>query len=167
MGTEQPKQMQQPEREIHSRPHLEALPGDDATAAVDSQPVGYAGGGGPPSAPLPRGWGLWLVCAIGVIMASLSMFALSKETMTGLDYFGPHWPPRLADLRVWAEFVLLIIGSACMFTSLVCIHAKWAAKKLEANQQVKSLRAKRLDKMSHGTIFGVICNYIGAMLSAL
>lgn len=159
--------MQQPEREIQYHPHLEALPDDDATAAVDSQPVGYAGGGGPPSAPLLGGWGLWFVCALGVILASLAMFALSKETLTGLDYFAPHWPPRLADLRVWAEFMLLIIGSACMFTSLVCIHAKWVAKKLEADQQVKSLKSKRLERMSDETIFGIICNYIGAMLSAL
>ncbi len=159
--------MNQPEREICHKPHLQAIADDELTAASDSRPVGYDGSGDPPSTSPSGNWGLWFVCAIGIIMASLAMVALSKETLTGLDYFGHHWPPRLADLRVWAEFVLLITGSACMFTALACLQAKWSARKLEADLQVKSLRAKRLDKMSDGTIFGIICNYIGAMLSAL
>lgn len=161
--------MQEPQRQA---PHLEALPhqDQDSTEAEAPEDMRASGGGGPPGNSLMKDGGLWTVCGFGVILFCLSLIALSKETITGTEHWGPHPFPlavSFADIRIYGEYLILIVGSACMFTSLACIRAKCAARKLETVQKVRTVQAKRLERISDQSIFGTIAQYIGAMLDKI
>lgn len=124
------------------------------------------GGGGPPGSSLMSGSGLWMIAALGAILMALALYGLSKETITGTEYYTMH-TFRLGDLRLWGEHLLLVTGAACFFTSLACMQARRRAKRLETSDQVKSLQSKRLERVCDQSIFGMIANYIGAFLGQM
>jgi len=127
----------------------------------------YDGGGGGPGKPtmMKDARGLWVIFAIGSILIAISLAALSRDP--GVWTYCQLYPFSFLQWRVFFELLLLIVGCGCFFVSLTCLMARSQARKLEkgSDGRVKSLRAKRQEKISDASIFGIIGEYIGALLN--
>lgn len=93
----------------------------------------------------------------------LSGFALSKDPAAATYYQHFSW---LGGLRVNFEQAILVIGGACSFTALAILREHSVAKKVEQGSKgkIKSIRAKRLEKLSDYDIFTVIAKCVGSFL---
>jgi len=163
------KQAEQPNLKLVS-----SEPALAATAATAAEQTSFAGGGGGGGGgtqitvyrPLMKDIkALWTICAIGSIMVVISLLALWKDPAAATykhNFF-------FTDCRVSCELLLLLVGSACFVTAISCLRALAQARKLEkgSHGRVKSLPAKRLEKMSDDSFFGIIGSYIAALLGCI
>jgi hypothetical protein len=155
-----PTPVQEPKKQ-DEEPRLSVVPNQSSASAKPQQPLFKGGGGG--GSLIKDASALWIICAFGSILVGLSLLALSNDPNTGTY----HMPGLglAGQLRVWCELMVLIIGSGCMFTSLVCLRARAQAAQIEEKSggSVKSLRAKKLDHVSNDTIIETICSYVAAL----
>ena len=148
-------------------PNLTVVP-ESATQLTNSdeeQQITFGSGGGPPNQSLMKVTGvLWVFFAFGALLVAISLVALSNDPATST--YRQSFLPSFGDFRIFCELSFLVVGSACMFPSIVCLRALARARKIEkgADGRVKSLRAKKLEKISDDGILGIVGTYIAALL---
>jgi|GEM_PF-4971193 hypothetical protein len=157
--------MNEPARKTQ-KPHLEAVSDDhskDSGVFVETNDEHlFKGGGGGPPQPPKTSEGPGMLFYTGLILVLISGFALSKDAATAtyrqkLISFG--------ELRVSLELMFMATGFSLLFTAIGVMQARHAARRIErqSGNQVKSLTAKRLDKVSDGDLLAVICNYFSTI----
>ena len=149
-----------------SQANLKAVP-DQALLDEESGACGHPqGSGSPPVFPDNAPIGLLMLLAFGLALIALSGFALAHDPATEIYRQNSF---TLGKLRVSFELLLMTIGCGCTFTPLSLLAARFRARKVErlSSGKVKSMKAKRLDKVSDQDILSTIANYISNLLGAI
>ncbi|MBS1955223.1 MAG: hypothetical protein JST89_13635 [Cyanobacteria bacterium SZAS-4] len=160
--------MQTPRKQA-DKPSLIVLPEQPDLAHVDrEQQTSFDGGGGPPNLPIMKDAGvLWVFCIFGVILFAIGVLALSVDPATAR--FRQTNLPSFGDLRISCELLLVVVGTGFIFPSITCLRALSKARKVEkeTDGRVKSLSARKLEKISDSSISGIMGNYIAAFLGLI
>lgn len=148
--------------------HLEAVE-DDASqesgvfleSQISDEHHLKGSGGGPPHTPNTSERPGMLFYS-GLILVLLSGFSLSKDpaaTTYRQELFS------FGEFRVSLELMFMAIGLSLLFTAIGVMQARHAARKIErqSGNLVKSMTAKRLDKVSDGDLLEVVCNYFATI----
>lgn len=120
------------------------------------------GGGGSP--PPKNSEAPGLLFYFGLILVIVSGFALSRDPATAS--YRQHLF-SIGEIRVSFELMVMALGLSMFFTSIGLMQARHAARKIErqTNNQVRSLHAKRLDKVSDDELLAIICKYFSNIFS--
>jgi hypothetical protein len=146
-------------------PALRALP-QEASALEIEPSESFDGGGGPPPANAKSSAGFWILFFFGLLLILVSSFALSKDPATANHY---HHPLSFGEVRVSLELAVFAIGCGCLCTSLALLRTYFVARIVEykTGGKVKSIRSKRLEKVSDEDIFAVIARYVGELFKVI
>jgi hypothetical protein len=121
-------------------------------AKSDNTEFGSGGGAGGRRCP-SHNW-LWAVCVIGAVLLVIGAILLSRDPYV-IAY--RHYSSVFGYVRVSCEGLLFATGISMVGICALFLHAHHEAAKLETNNgPVRSLRKKRLEKVSDGAIFGGI-----------
>lgn len=105
----------------------------------------------------------WVLLAFGAVLIAASLVALN------LDPAAVAYPvPKefLPVFRVYMEKVVLICGSGCAVTALVCLrnHQKGLKIERDTDRKTRSMERKRVEKLKPETVGFSIGSYILAMI---
>jgi len=138
---------------------------DDQSSQEDFQSTCFDGGSTPP--PVQKNSdGLWLLLICGLLMMAAAAFFLTHDPAAE-TYRQYHF--TFGNFRVSSELVLLAIGCGCTFTPLTLLFARHKAGAVERKSggRIKSMKAKRLEKVSEGDILSIISNYVENLFRAI
>lgn len=150
--------LRKPEHE-HLQPiELEAKNGHVAITEDSEDALCFGGGNTPPPAGSDN-FLLWCFLCIGCVLICFGLFALAHDSAVN-DYAKGTF--SLGSLRVSFEQLITIVGCGCAFTSFAVLRARHAARKIETETKgrVKSLKAKRLEKLSEMSVLEMIVGYV-------
>lgn len=152
-------QMNEPAKKSE-RTHLTAVPDDLRTEEEPADSCQFKGGcGGPPH---KTAAGPGMLFYIGLVLVLISGFALSKDPATATYR---QQLLSLGELRVSLELMFMAIGLSMLFTAVGLMQARHTAAKIErqSGNQIRSMSAKRLEKVSDDTLLSVFTNYFSTL----
>ena len=138
---------------------LSAVPDDVQSEVQETDEIasGFKGGFVPPPS---RGAGVWFFFCLGLLLIAASAWIMTIDPATKTY----HQKPFLFfdEMRVSLEHFTMLLGCACFFTSLGYWRARRVARKVERDSkgQVRSMGAKRLDKMSDDGMLDAVGRYL-------
>ncbi len=170
MGNTKPKPAEEPAEEPNRKkrnaPDLKLVKAAELAESVNKNNSFDGGGAKPPSTETHKKdpFKLLEIFVWGLIMLLISLCNLNAESTSAELHRN-----LLPSMRIWAWDFGIISGSAIMATAVAIYIGMLRAERIEKglDGKLKSLGAKRLEKMSIKDILSIIGNAIGSYLKYL